>query len=210
MALGTGSPGAEDFRFNPSHFSSWAVSEMYLRIWNLIHWVRGLSWCIFCWWSQTTAEFRKAEVWEGQKLVNIAGRSLQTFESDYWQHWLGAFEFAMRTALSSLMLLHLAFPLIPLEITFFLEIKHLQIKRLLVKLESWTFFIKLSRSAYQRARYCTYIVIWCMRVLLLYVDMYVHIYIIYKVFIYMLWFSRTAHTDTPPPPHTHLFLGLAL
>lgn len=34
------------------------------------------------------------------------------------------------------MLLHLTFPLIPLEVTFFLEIKHLQIKRLLVKLES--------------------------------------------------------------------------
>lgn len=58
-----------------------------------------------------------------------------------------------------LMLLNLTFPLIPLEITFFLEIKHLQIKRLLVKLESQTFFLKLSRGAYQRASYCTCIVI---------------------------------------------------
>ena len=43
--------------------------------------------------------------------------------------------------------------------TLFLEIKHLQIKRLLVKLESWTFFIKLFGCAYQMASYCTYIVI---------------------------------------------------
>lgn len=125
-----------------------------------------------------------------------------------FREWLlttltGSFRILKANGTSSLMLLHLTFPLIPLEITFFLEIKHLQIKRLLVKLESWTFFIKLSGGAYQRARYCTYIVIWCMRVLLLYVDIYVHIHIIYKVFMYMLWFPRTAHTDTPPThPHT--------
>lgn len=130
-----------------------------------------------------------------------------------FREWLltltGSFRMRNVNGTSSLMLLHLTFPLIPLEITFFLEIKHLQIKKLLVKLESWTFFIKLSGGVYQRARYCTYIVIWYMRVLLLlYVDIYVHIYIIYKVFMYMLWFPRTAHKTTPT--HTHLFLEIAL
>lgn len=60
--------------------------------------------------------------------------------------------------------------------TLVLEIKHLQIKRLLVKLESWIFFIKLFGGAYQRASYCTYIVICCMRVLLVYVHICMHMH----------------------------------